>query len=110
MNCCRRHFERIRASLVPTKSVTVQSEMWGCLPMEVPLADDTSNGDFADTPDHTPGPEPSEGYQSNQPASIGTDVEHPGMVATTNQIYPYKDGGRLTDGASTQSCRVGRPW
>jgi hypothetical protein len=52
------------------------------LPVEIPLANDSCDCDFPNSPDDAPSPEPSKRDERNQPSSIGTDMEYPGIVAT----------------------------
>jgi hypothetical protein len=56
------------------------------LPVEIPLANDSCDCYFPDSPDDTPSPEPSKRDERNQPSSIGTDMEYPSVVATDLQL------------------------
>jgi len=76
------------------------------LPVEIPLANDSSDCYFAYSPDHSPSPEPSEGDERNEPSSIGTNVEYPSVVATGHQLESSDTPDELTGDASIQSFRV----
>jgi len=54
--------------------------------MEIPFADDPSYCHFAYAPDDTPGPQPGEGHESDEPARIRSNVEYPGIVTTEVQL------------------------
>ena len=74
------------SDLVSSLVVSLISLGRNSLPVEIPLANDSCDCYFSNSPDHTPSPEPSEGDKRNEPSSIWADMEYPGVVATDHQL------------------------
>jgi hypothetical protein len=70
------------SDLVSSLVVSLISLGRNSLPVEVPFAYDSCDCYFANSPDHSPGPEPSEGDERNEPSCIWADVEYPSIVTT----------------------------
>ena len=83
------------SDLVSSLVVSLKAPEGDSLPVEIPLANDSGDCYFPNSPDNTPSPEPSERDERNEPSSIGTNVEYPSVVATGRQLIQAKGGGSL---------------
>jgi hypothetical protein len=74
------------SDLVSSLVVSLSTQGRDGLPVEIPLANDSCDCYFANSPDDPPSPEPSEGDERNEPSRVWADVEYPGIVATGHQL------------------------
>jgi hypothetical protein len=74
------------SDLVSSLVVSLISLGGNSLPVEIPLANDSCDCYFPNSPDDAPSPEPSQRDERNEPSRVWADVEYPGIVATGNQI------------------------
>lgn len=86
-------FDRILSTVLLTinyKSVRrIRAMEFDNLPMKVPLSNNASDRNSSNTSNHTPGPDPDQSHQEDEPPSIRSDVEHPSVLPRMTPIADH---------------------